>query len=120
MRVFFAGASLFAAFGCNDATTEAVAPERNRVLVETATFTPAIVQVRVNGTVEFAFGSVAHQVIFDEIPGRPENIESLLSNTVEERVFTAPGRYSYRCEGTGHGVMRGEVVVPPPAGTTGD
>lgn len=117
MRVLFAGVGLFALLACNEATTEAVAPERNRVLVEAATFTPPTVNVRVNGTVEFAFGSVAHQVIFDEVPGRPENIESLLSNTVESRVFTAPGRYTYRCEAPGHGIMSGQVIVPEPSGT---
>jgi plastocyanin len=115
MRALFAGLVVLTTLSCNEAITETVAPERNRVNVEAATFTPPSVSVRLNGTVEFSFGPVAHQVIFDELPGRPDNIESLLANTVEERSFTVPGTFPFRCEAAGHGVMRGQVVVQPPS-----
>ena len=117
MRVLFAGLFLCVALACNDATTEVVAPERNRVLAEAAAFTPPSVPVRVGGTVEFAFGPVAHQVIFDEMPGRPDHIQNLLANTVEARQFPVAGTYPYRCEAEGHGEMRGQVVVSEVSGT---
>lgn len=120
MRVFFAGVTLFTAVACNSATTETNAPERNRVLVEAATFTPPSVPVRVGGTVEFAFGSVAHQVIFDEQPGRPEHIQNLLANAVESREFPVAGTFPYRCDAAGHAEMRGQVVVSVVSGTEPD
>ena len=113
MRAVFVSLVLFTTLSCNDATTEPVAPARNRILTEAATFTPPSASVRVGGTIEFAFGGVAHNVIFEEVPGRPENIEALLANTVEERVFTAAGTYTYSCKGSDHGVMNGQIVVVP-------
>jgi plastocyanin len=105
---------LFAA--CNDATTETEAPARNSVLVEQTAFTPRIVNVRVGGTIEFNFGATPHQVIFDDLPGKPENIESMLSNTQEVRTFPVDGTYTFSCPGSDHGSMRGTITVVPVTG----
>ena len=120
MRVIFVGLILITAVACNDATTEVVAPARNRVLAEAATFTPPSVLVRVGGTVEFSFGSVAHRIVFTEQPGRPEHIQNLLSNAVEERTFAVPGTYPFSCDAQDHGEMNGQVIVPDPSATVPD
>ena len=117
MRAVLAFLVLLATLSCNDSSLEPDAPATNRVLIEATTFTPPTVNVRVGGTIEFAFGSTAHNVVFDDEPGRPENIESMLTNTVEQRVFTVAGTFPYSCKGTDHPEMNGRIIVVP-LGTT--
>ena len=110
MRAYLAGLLIFPAVaGCNDAPTEGPPPERARVVVEANNFTPQTVRVRQGGVVEFTFLGTAHSVIFTEQPGRPDNIETPLANTTEERVFGTIDTYSYRC--AEHTNMTGTVVV---------
>ena len=117
MRVLLACLVLLATVSCNDSAAEPLAPATNRVLIEATTFTPPTVNVRVGGTIEFAFGGTPHNVIFEDAPGRPENIESMLTNTVEQRVFSVAGTFPYSCQGTDHPAMNGRIIVVPLAST---
>jgi plastocyanin len=78
-------------------------------------FTPSTVALAVGGTVTFAFGSVAHNVYFDDDPaGAPAAITGENVNTSLTRTFTSAGVYEYNCHI--HPGMRGTVVV---GGATG-
>jgi plastocyanin len=73
-------------------------------------FTPATVNLAVGGTVEFDFGTVAHNVYFDNDPsGAPENITTPSFNTRVVTTFPAKGRYVYNCHI--HPGMTGVIVV---------
>jgi plastocyanin len=74
------------------------------------TFTPANVALNVGGTVTFAFGSVAHNVFFDDDPaGAPASIDGANMNTSVQRTFPVAGVYNYFCHI--HPGMRGTIVV---------
>lgn len=61
-------------------------------------FTPGTVELTAGGTVTFAFGSLAHNVFFDNAPaGAPENIEAATINRSVTRTFPTAGRYVYNC-----------------------
>jgi plastocyanin len=73
-------------------------------------FTPATINLAVGGSIEFDFGTVAHDVFFDGAPsGAPANISAPSFNTSVSRTFTAKGRYVYNCHL--HPGMSGVVVV---------
>jgi plastocyanin len=73
-------------------------------------FTPVEVHLLQGGTVTFAFGSVGHNVYFDDDPdGAPDNIPGVNSNATVTRVFTKPGTYPYDCHI--HPGMQGTVIV---------
>ena len=73
-------------------------------------FTPGQVTLTVGGTVTFAFGSLAHNVFFDNDPaGAPDNIPDPSANKSVTRTFNTPGTYNYNCHI--HPGMRGTVVV---------
>jgi|SoiMethySBSTD1v2_1073268.scaffolds.fasta_scaffold229622_3 plastocyanin len=73
-------------------------------------FTPAIVNLAVGGTIEFDFGSVPHNVYFDDAPpGAPANITAPSFSTRVDRTFLTPGRYVYNCHL--HPGMSGVIVV---------
>ena len=111
MRVFSTVLVVLAAAGCNKAVTETEAAALRVVTVEASSFTPNDVTIREDGTVRFSFQGTAHNVIFTEQAGRPENIETILANTTEERVFPEAGTYSYTCGE--HRNMTGTVTVVP-------
>lgn len=73
-------------------------------------FTPASVNLTVGGTVTFQFGTLAHNLFFDNAPaGAPQNIVAATSNQSVTRTFATAGRYVYNCHL--HPGMTGTVTV---------
>jgi plastocyanin len=107
MRVSFV-LLLFLAVACNKEVATAPPAAERQVAVQQSNFTPNNVLIREGGTVRFVFEGTAHSVIFEQVPGRPENIETI-ANTVEERVFALEGNYPFWCRD--HQNMTGEVRV---------
>jgi plastocyanin len=82
-------------------------------------FTPATISLIPGGTVTFAFGSVAHNVFFDNDPaGAPAPIGGANANVAVQRTFPVAGVYNYVCHI--HPGMRGTIVVGGAADTTDD
>ena len=76
-------------------------------------FSPAQVSVTQGATVTFSFGSVAHNVYFDNDPsGAPGNIPGVNSNTSVARVFATAGVFNYYCHI--HPGMHGTITVVAP------
>jgi plastocyanin len=76
-------------------------------------FTPSQVVLSQGGTVTFVFGSVGHNIYFDNDPaGAPANIPGANADTSVARVFAAIGVYSFNCHI--HPGMRGTVTVVAP------
>jgi plastocyanin len=72
-------------------------------------FTPNSITVPVGGSVTFAFGSIAHNVFFDNAAqGAPSNIGDK-SNASVTLTFNSAGTYVYNCHL--HPGMQGTVVV---------
>ena len=110
---------LTACGGTRLATTPPPTPPMNPVSAATVNATPALaftpveVHLLQGGTVTYAFGTVGHNVYFDDDPdGAPDNIPGVNSNATVTRVFTKPGTYSYDCHI--HPGMQGTVVLVPP------
>jgi plastocyanin len=74
-------------------------------------FTPAVLNVNSGVPVTFVFGSVGHTVVFDAVPGRPQDITAATSNKNVVRTFNTPGDFPYHC--TVHSGMAGSVHVTP-------
>jgi plastocyanin len=72
-------------------------------------FTPATLNTQVGHAVTFAFGSVGHNIFFDDAAGAPANIPGVNSNTSATRTFDTPGTFTYSCHI--HPFMQGKVVV---------
>ena len=73
-------------------------------------FTPANISITTGGTVTFAFGSVPHNVFFDNDPaGAPAAIDGVNANVAVQRTFPVAGVYNYYCHI--HPGMRGTIVV---------
>ena len=84
-----------------DATVQATPSEQ---------FTPGRINLLVGGTVTYAFGSLAHNVFFDNAPtGAPDNITAPSSNKSVTLTFNTKGTYVYNCHI--HPGMKGTVVV---------
>lgn len=61
-------------------------------------FTPAAVELTVGGTVTFDFGTLEHNVFFDNAPpGAPLNITAPSANQTVVRTFATAGQYRYNC-----------------------
>jgi plastocyanin len=122
MQTHFRGAfRLFAPFAIaalgacgGDSPTEPVVqtpvPEATVQATPSEKFTPGQVTLAVGGTVTFAFGSLAHNVFFDNGPaGAPDNITAPSSNKSVTLTFNTKGTYAYNCHL--HPGMRGTVIV---------
>ena len=74
----------------------------------TNTFTPATIDIARNGTVNWIFASVTHNVNFGGTGPTGGNIGNTANATVS-RTFTVAGTFNYQC--TLHGGMTGQVIV---------
>jgi plastocyanin len=73
-------------------------------------FTPGRVNLIAGGTVRFDFGSLQHNVFFDNAPaGAPANITAPSANTSVTLTFPTAGTFAYNCHL--HPGMSGTVVV---------
>jgi plastocyanin len=116
IRYVSAASLAIAALGAcgGDSPTEPVnptpVPAATVQAIPSEQFTPGRVTLAVGGTVTFAFGSLAHNVFFDNDPaGAPDNIPDPSANKSVTRTFTTAGTYTYNCHI--HPGMRGTVVV---------
>lgn len=76
-------------------TVENLPPSSVTVTMAGATFSPADVTIRVNGSVVFTFPATAHDIVFaTTTPGAPADIPSTTSRSVT-RQFTQRGDFSY-------------------------
>ncbi|MBI1808840.1 MAG: Ig-like domain-containing protein [Gemmatimonadetes bacterium] len=71
-------------------------------------FAPFQVDIASGGTVQWQFGSVGHNVVFDGTAGAPAGIV-ITSNANVSRTFAVKGTFNYQC--TVHAGMVGVVVV---------
>jgi plastocyanin len=107
---FAMAAGSVAATACGGSTdgsySTILPPPENTAPVASATvhatpaiqFTPVTINLTVGGTVTYDFGSVAHDVFFDNTPpGAPDSITEPTANTTVTRTFTKAGRYIYNC-----------------------
>jgi len=116
-RIIFATlatAALGACGGGGDSITGPVDPTPVAAATVQATpsikFTPNRVNLTVGGTVTFAFGTLDHNVFFDNAPaGAPANITAPSSNKSTTLTFGTKGTYVYNCHL--HPGMTGTVVV---------
>jgi plastocyanin len=93
-----------------DSTDQTPVPQATVQATPAEQFTPGRVNLTVGGTVTFAFGSLAHNVFFDNGPtGAPDNITAPSSNKSVALTFNTKGTYVYNCHL--HPGMRGTVVV---------
>jgi plastocyanin len=123
--VFFLAAGSVIACGAAGAATAPTTPPGNQPPTMSATinatpqiaFSPSAATLTQGGSVTFAFGSVGHNVYFDNDPaGAPANIPGANSNTSVARVFPTVGVYAFTCHI--HPEMHGTVTVVA-ADTTG-
>jgi len=116
-RLLIAALSVTLAGACggdDDSPTEVIDPDPVSAATVQATpaerFTPGRVNLTAGGTVTFAFGSLQHQVFFNQsVPGAPEDIPEPTANRTLTRTFTTPGTFVYNCRI--HPGMSGTVVV---------
>jgi plastocyanin len=108
--------SLFLFAACGGSNSPTAAQSSGPALAAEVGATPSIafdpntVTIKVGGTVTFDFGSVAHNVWFDNQPtGAPANITGTNANVTKTLTFTTAGTFVYNCHI--HPGMHGTVVV---------
>jgi len=72
-------------------------------------FDPATVTIKRGASVTWNFGAVPHNVTFNAVAGRPEDISGQNINLAVSRIFTQTGTFPYAC--TIHPGMTGSVTV---------
>jgi plastocyanin len=102
------GVALAAGCGGGDSATGPQSSSPTVQATPSLQFTPGSITVPVGGSVTFAFGSIAHNVFFDNTPGAPSNIGDK-SNASVTLTFNSAGTYVYNCHL--HPGMQGTVVV---------
>jgi len=103
------GIALLAACGGSSGSTEPQPGDQPTVqATPSLQFTPNNLIVAVGSSVTFAFGSIAHNVFFDNTQGAPSNIGDK-SNASVTVTFNTAGTYVYNCHL--HPGMQGTVVV---------
>jgi plastocyanin len=75
------------------------------------TFTPFRATLKQGGTVNYVFPALAHNVIFERVPGAPADIPGQVTNQTVSRTFPTARLYLYQC--TLHPGMNGEIDVVP-------
>lgn len=61
-------------------------------------FTPRTVELNTGGTVTFEFGTLEHNLFFDNAPpGAPANVTAPTRNQTVTRTFSTAGRFTYNC-----------------------
>ncbi len=88
--------------------TSGVAPAAVTVNMPGTTFSPAVFDIAVGGTVSFVFPALAHNVVFGGAAGAPQDI-GIVSNTTVTRTFNTKGTYNFSC--TVHPGMNGTANV---------
>lgn len=87
------------------------APSSATVNMAPQSFLPVETVVKQNGTVNFVFPTLAHNVFWDRVRlGSPADINSISDATVV-RTFTTVGVFGYKC--TLHPGMDGTIIVTP-------
>lgn len=89
-------------------TTGGGLPLAAEVTMPGNTFSPFLTTIAVGGTVTFRFGSVSHNVIWQNILGKPADIQ-ITQNVNIARTFNTKGLFPYDC--TVHPGMRGQIEV---------
>jgi len=87
------------------------APSLVTVSMPGLTFSPFKVTLKKDGRVNYEFPALAHNVIFERIPGAPADIPGQVVNQTISRTFGTVRLYRYSC--TLHPGMDGEVDVVP-------
>ena len=87
------------------------APTSVTVNMPGLTFAPFRATLKQGGTVTYVFPALAHNVIFERVPGAPADIPGQVSNQSVSRTFPTVRLYKYTC--TLHPGMDGEVDVVP-------
>jgi plastocyanin len=91
--------------------TVTTAPTTVTVNMPGLTFTPFRALLKQGGTVNYVFPALAHNVIFERVPGAPADIPGQVSNQTIARRFDTVRLFKYTC--TLHPGMDGEVDVVP-------
>ncbi len=114
--LFSAVAFLCGCGGSSSPTAVTMAPPSETATVAATpsiAFTPGSVSLLIGGTLTINFGSVAHNVFFDNQPaGAPANITGANSNVSKSLTFAVAGTYVFNCHI--HPGMHGTVVVTAP------
>ena len=111
MALVALGAALAACGGGDDDGPSGPSPGTSATVDATPqlTFSPSTVTIAAGGTVNFRFGTVPHNVIFNAVTGVPTNVAAPTTNTTVARTFATAGTFPYVC--SLHAGMAGTVVV---------